>query len=115
MDNKDTKVLKKILEHANDICKETTGITSAEDFRSNNDKSKAALFDLMQIGELVGNSLSQKTTKDLKNIPWSQIYALRNRIVHGYASVDYQIIWETIQKDIPMLILEIQSILNCNS
>lgn len=111
MDSKDIKVLKKILEHANDIVQETEGINSLEEFQANNDKSKAALFDLMQIGELVGNSLSQKTADDLKNIPWSQIYALRNRIVHGYASVDYQIIWETIRNDIPSLIKEIKSVL----
>ena len=110
MDSKDIKVLKKILEHANDIVKETEGINSLEEFQANNDKSKAALFDLMQIGELVGNSLSQKAAYDLKNIPWAQIYALRNRIVHGYASVDFQIIWETIQSDIPKLIQEIVAI-----
>ncbi|MBR6331902.1 MAG: DUF86 domain-containing protein, partial [Dehalococcoidales bacterium] len=97
----------KILEHANDIVNETAALTSLEDFQANNDKSKAALFDLMQIGELVGNSLSQNTAAELKNIPWTQIYALRNRIVHGYASVDYQIIWETIRNDIPKLIKEI--------
>lgn len=40
---------------------------------------------------------------DNKEIKWANMYGLRNRIVHGYASVDYEIIWETIVKDIPSL------------
>ena len=39
------------------------------------------------------------------------MYGLRNRIVHGYASVDYQIIWETIINDIPKLKGNIEKII----
>ena len=65
--------------------------------------SKIALFDLLQIGELVKDGLTQDMLKNIKEIKWVNMYGLRNRIVHGYASVDYQIIWETIRNDIPKL------------
>ena len=107
MDSKDVKVLNKIVEHIDSIIEVTSDINDAEEFRNTNDKSKAALFDLLQIGELVQNGLSRDVIRELNTIPWEQIYALRNRIVHGYASVDYEIIWETVEKDIPALKTEI--------
>ena len=114
MDSKDYKVLGKILEHIEAIIEETKEIEDAESFRNNNDKSKAALFDLMQIGELAGNGLSAAAIKEMTQIPWTQIYALRNRIVHGYAKVDYAIIWETVDEDIPNLEKEIKKALAIN-
>ena len=104
MNLKDRKVLEKILDHAAAIVQETQPLGNAEEFRNNDLISKAALFDLLQIGELAKDGLSQELIHDLSAIPWPQIYALRNRIVHGYAFVDYQIIWETIREDIPRLI-----------
>ena len=112
MDNKDAKVLNKILEHIDSIIEVTSDIQDATDFHNTNDKSKAALFDLLQIGELVQNGLSREIIGKLDNIPWEQIYALRNRIVHGYASVDHVIIWETIVNDIPELKDEINKALS---
>lgn len=41
-------------------------------------------------------------------IPWSDIYLMRNRVSHGYFSVDFEIIWQTIQKDLPELEIEIK-------
>lgn len=110
MDDKDRKNLNRILEHAQYIVEETKGIKGAEDFKKNNDKSKAALFDLLQIGELA-NNLSKEFTQEMVEIPWNSVYNLRNRIVHGYASVDYEIIWETIKYNIPYLIKELEKTL----
>lgn len=36
-------------------------------------------------------------------IPWQDIYLMRNQISHGYFSVDLEIIWKTLQRDIPEL------------
>ena len=105
MDSKDEKNLNRILEHAISIVNETKDIKTSKDFIINNDASKAALFDLLQIGEL-SNKLSKEYILSSK-IPCTEIYRLRNRIVHGYADVDYEIIWTTIIDDIPKLIKDI--------
>ena len=34
-------------------------------------------------------------------IPWCQMYGLRNRIVHDYEGVNLQLIWEIISEDLP--------------
>lgn len=36
-------------------------------------------------------------------IPWSIIYAMRNRVSHGYFAVDLNIVWQTVQSDLPVL------------
>ncbi len=36
-------------------------------------------------------------------IPWEVIYAMRNRVAHGYFKVDLEIVWKTIQADLPAL------------
>ena len=37
------------------------------------------------------------------NVPWEAIYYMRNRIIHGYFSVDYERVWMVINKDLPEL------------
>ena len=36
-------------------------------------------------------------------IPWREMYGLRNRIVHDYEGVNLQLVWEIISEDIPEL------------
>ena len=40
-------------------------------------------------------------------IPWHKIYGTRNVIAHGYVKVKNEIIWEIIEKDVPLLKQEI--------
>ncbi len=37
------------------------------------------------------------------DIPWRDIYLMRNQVSHGYFSVDLEIIWQTLKHDIPTL------------
>jgi uncharacterized protein with HEPN domain len=36
-------------------------------------------------------------------IPWDVMYGMRNRIVHDYFEVDLDVVWQTIQRDLPVL------------
>jgi uncharacterized protein with HEPN domain len=36
---------------------------------------------------------------------------MRNRLIHGYDSVDLDILWDTIEIDLPPLIVELETIL----
>ncbi len=40
---------------------------------------------------------------DHADIPWEDIYWMRNRLSHGYFSVNLEIVWRTVQRDIPEL------------
>lgn len=37
------------------------------------------------------------------DIPWTLIYTMRNRVAHGYFTVDLEIVWKTIHQDLPEL------------
>lgn len=72
---------------------------------------------VLQIGEL-----TTKLTDDFKQtyigMPWNQIKAMRNIVAHNYGSIDAEILWETIENDVPKLkeyCLEIINILNKNN
>lgn len=42
------------------------------------------------------------------DIPWLVMYTMRNRVSHGYDTVDLEIVWKTIQGDFPNLYAQIQ-------
>lgn len=45
------------------------------------------------------------------NIPWLVMYTMRNRVSHGYDKVDVEIVWKTLQGDLPKLLIKIQDAL----
>ena len=57
---------------------------------------------VLQIGELVGK-LTDSFTKAHPSIPWQSIKDMRNIVAHEYERFDYEILWATMQEDIPML------------
>lgn len=82
-----------------------------EEFQSDSMRVEACIFNLMQVGELAKTALSDECKAEIKNIPWVQIYGMRNRIVHGYSGVDLNIVWNTIYEDLPVLKDEIAAFL----
>ncbi len=48
--------------------------------------------------------------KQYSDVPWEDMYWMRNRISHGYFSIDFEIIWKTIEQDLPVLEKQIQAI-----
>lgn len=103
MDNRDRKVLDKILQHINSTMSYCEDCNSLQDFEADCMRVEACVFNLMQIGELAKTSLSDKAKKQIANIPWNQLYGMRNRIVHGYDGVEMTIVWDTIVEDLPVL------------
>ena len=43
-------------------------------------------------------------------IPWEVMYAMRNRLAHGYDKVDFEIVWKTIQRDLQVIYFQIKAI-----
>ena len=89
-----------IMTHMEDI--------SIEDLRVNEVLLDSMMFRLIQISENA-KKLSEQYRSAHDNIPWTDIYGLRNRIVHDYGSVDIGIIFDTITQDIPDLLTAINS------
>ncbi len=103
MDKHDKKVLEKILQHIDSTIKYCESCSVLTDFEENSMRVEACVFNLMQIGELAKTDLSDVAKAEISNIPWKQIYGMRNRIVHGYEGVEMSIVWDTISRDLPIL------------
>ena len=55
------------------------------------------------IGEAAGK-VSEATRDELAGLPWREIIGMRNRLVHGYASVDRDVVWAVATADLPALV-----------
>ena len=45
------------------------------------------------------------------DIPWLVMYTMRNRVSHGYDKVDLEIVWRTVQRDLPTLYRQVQALI----
>ncbi len=69
----------------------------------------ATVRNLELIGE-AANHVPETIRKANASVPWRQIIATRNRLIHGYLGIDNDTLWSIIQDDIPALIIELQKI-----
>ena len=60
------------------------------------------MFRLIQISESA-RKLTDAFKESHSQIPWNDVYGLRNRIVHDYGMVNMHIVYSTLVKDIPDL------------
>ncbi|MBE5809279.1 MAG: DUF86 domain-containing protein [Clostridiales bacterium] len=59
--------------------------------------------------------LSEDLTAAHPQIPWHQVYGLRNRIVHDYEGVQLKIIWDTITQDFKPLSDDLKGIMGSHA
>ena len=64
---------------------------------------------LQVIGE-AARSVSQSLRERHPEVPWLEIVALRNLLVHEYFGLNMDQVWTMIQKDLPELKQQIQNI-----
>ncbi len=82
----------------------------AEDFRIN--------FAVVRALEIVGEAtkrLPMSLREEYPGIPWRGMAGLRDRIVHGYDTVDMEILWAVVKNEIPRIRPQLQQILSDHS
>lgn len=80
---------------------------SYEDFS----KDEKTQFALIRAIEIIGEA-SKKIPANIKDqsqeIPWREISGMRDLLIHDYFGVNIQVVWETVQNDLPELKGKIQ-------
>lgn len=67
----------------------------------------ASLLLIATIGDQI-TKISQDTASKYPDIPWQKIKGTRNRIVHDYSGIDYDITYDIIKTELPLLKLAIE-------
>ncbi len=44
-------------------------------------------------------------------VPWREVISLRNRVVHGYDTVDLNVVWQVVKSDLPQLLRDLDAII----
>ncbi|MCW5733072.1 MAG: DUF86 domain-containing protein [Enhydrobacter sp.] len=65
----------------------------------------AVIRNLEIIGEAAGRLSTP--TRGLSEAPWKKVVAFRNRLIHGYWSVDFMLVWDVVENDLPSLKMEV--------
>lgn len=98
--------LRHMLEHA----REAVALSEGKS-RTNLGAERTLELSLTRLVEIVGEAgsrVSRAGQERYPEIPWAEIIGLRNRLVHGYDAVDLDILWDTIEIDLPPLIASLE-------
>ena len=76
--------------------------------------SAASPVGLVQLLQIVGEA-ARRVSEHLRHqhpeVPWAEIIGLRNRLIHGYDTVDLDRLWEVLTGDLPALKVHLNHIL----
>ena len=101
-------LLSDILEAIEKIKKYTEGL-NFEKFSEDSKTSDAVIRNFEIIGE-ASNRLPEFFKEKYPEINWYRIIGFRNRIVHDYMGIDYEIVWTIVENDLDKLSSEIKNI-----
>jgi uncharacterized protein with HEPN domain len=103
-------LLEDILASANKILTYTQQL-SFEQFQSDDKTMDAVIRNFEIIGE-AANRLPDEIRDRYTNVDWHRIRGFRNRIVHDYMGIDYNIVWLIKENFLIPMIAEIRNILS---
>lgn len=98
LDVKTKGLLLNIITHCKRI-EEKTDNCNNNSFVNDRDINDIVCFNLLQIGELV-KGLDNELITTYNKIPWNKVKGMRDRIVHGYGSIDLNRVWLTAIEDV---------------
>ena len=87
-----------------------TAEVNLENFVQNEEKCFAVEKALEIIGEAVKN-IPDSVRRDYPKMPWKKIAGMRDKLAHQYWRTDVEVVWKTVQEDVPKLKKIITSII----
>jgi len=69
---------------------------------------------LVKAIEIIGEAtyqVSESTRAEVPGIPWEDIVGMRHRLVHAYFDINLDILWRTVQDDLPPLVSALEAVL----
>lgn len=79
-------------------------------FREDERTVDAVIRNLEIIGE-ASNKIPNRIREKYANVPWDEMYRMRNKAIHEYFGVDYEIVWDIVINHLPDNLNQIRKIL----
>ncbi|MBI2854755.1 MAG: DUF86 domain-containing protein [Chloroflexi bacterium] len=70
---------------------------------------------LVRLLEIVGEAawgVTEAMRSRYPEVPWRKMSSMRNRLIHGYFDVNLDVVWDTVTKDLPPLVTQLENVLN---
>lgn len=103
------------LEHmqqaASDACDFVEGYDK-DDFQKDKRTQQAIIMSLIILGEAATKIMDSYPEFSQANaeIPWRSMHGMRNRIAHGYFDINLDVVWDTVQIALPVLLKQLPTI-----
>ena len=99
-----------MLDHSREAAEMTRGR-----IRGDLDRDRLLNLALVRLVEVIGEAAS-RVPEEFRSrhpqVPWRQTMGMRNRLIHGYDTVNFDILWTIIQEDLPPLIEQLEAIVS---
>lgn len=102
------------LRHMRDAAREALEFARGR-VRSDLDRNRMLVLALIKDIEIIGeaaNQVSEETRMQLPEIPWADIIGMRHRLIHAYFDINLEILWRTVQQDLPSLLTALEKALD---
>jgi len=83
--------------------------TDFENFKKNEMMSDAVIRNIEVIGEAI-NKLPETFLNSHHEVEWHKAISMRNRLIHAYFEIDYNILWNTCKSILPLLKIQIENL-----
>lgn len=87
----------------------------AERKREDLDTDRMLALALVRSIEIIGEAgarVSEEGRAEASDVPWREIVAMRNRLIHAYFDVDLNVVWRTVKDDLPLLVAVLKGALS---
>jgi len=85
---------------------------TADRARNDLDDDDVLAFALTHLLEILGEAakgVSTATKERYPDLKWAQMAATRDRLIHGYFSVDLDIVWKIVRHDLPLVVAALEA------
>lgn len=98
--------------HMLDMARKALCLIRDKDRRDYN-SDEALRFALAHLIQVIGEAarhVSKKFCGANPQIPWKAIVGMRHKVVHDYMNVDEDVVWDTVVKELPSLVRELEKV-----